>query len=155
MLVVADKTMGKLYAIRGDGHGVYGKFYKAIGAGWYQKQPYGNAASFSQEERDEAYAWIDGRTPFPEGHLSALKSEVKEQHIFVRITLLTIFTTIMAWTITSATYYMHDNLECKTVPASGSALCIWPLKLIAFVSENQIQFYKIAMAEIIALVGVS
>jgi hypothetical protein len=156
MLAVADKTMRKLYAIRGgQGHGAYGKFHEAIGAGWYQKQPYGNAAYFSQEEQEEAHAWIDGRTPFPEGHLTALACKVKEQHIFVRIVFLTIFTTVMAMTITWAAYSLHEKLDCQNFPGSGSAPCIWSLKLIAFVNEHQNQFLELAGAEIFALVGIS
>ena len=157
MLVVADRTMGKLYAIRGgQGHGAYEKLYdEAIDAGWYQKQPYGIAASFSQEEQEEAHAWKGGRTPFPEGHLNALKSKIKEQHIFVRIVFLTIFTTVMAMTITWAAYLMHEKLECKNFPASSSSPCIWPLKLIADVNEHQNQFFDVAFTEFIILVGIS
>ena len=156
MLVVTDRTMGKLYAIRGGhGHGVYEKFYEAIDAGWYQKQPYGNAAAFSLEEREEAHAWIDGRTPFPEGQLNAMKSKVKEQHIFVRIMLLSIFTTLMSSIIVKAAYLLHDNMDCKHFPASGSVPCIWSLKLITLANERQNEVFKFIGTQLIALVGVS
>ena len=154
MLVVADQTMCKLYAIRGGkGHGVYDKFYKAIDAGWYQKQPYGNAATFSPEEKDEAHAWISGRTPFPEGHVNVMKSMLKEQNIFVRIVLMTIFVTFVAMICIQATYYLHDKLECKTFPASASSPCIWPLHLLTAVSENLNDFYRVAMGEVIILIA--
>ena len=139
MLVVADKTMGKLYALRGGrGHGIYEKFYEAIDAGWYQKQPYGNAASFSQEERDEANAWIGGREPFPEGRLRLLeRSKIKEQHIFVKLLLLTFISTIFALALTKTAYFAHGKMECPNFSASGSVPCIYAHKIIAYVNEYQ------------------
>ena len=154
MLLVADKTMGKLYAIRGgQGHGVYEKFHEAIGAGWYQKQPYGNAASFSQEERDEAHAWIDGREPFPEGRLRLLESKIKEQHIFVKLLLLTFISTIFALALTKTAYFAHGKLECPNFPAPGSVPCIYAHKIIAYVNEYQRSLHEFVGAQLTALVG--
>ena len=154
MLVVADKTMGKLYAIRGGhGHGVYDKFCKAIDAGWYQKQPYGNAVTFSEEEQDEARAWIDGREPFPEGRLRSLESNVKEIHIFVKLLLLTLITTIFAVYLTELAYFVHDKMDCPKFPASGSPPCIYAHKIIAYVNEYQSRFFEFVGAQLTALVG--
>ena len=154
MLVVADKTMGKLYAIRGgQGHGVYDKFYKAIDAGWYQKQPYGNAATFSEEEEDEARAWIDRREPFPEGRLRLLESNLKQQHIFVKLLMLTFITTIFAVYLTRLAYFAHDKMDCPKFPASGSPPCIYAHKVIAYVNEYQSRFFEFVGAQFITLIG--
>ena len=146
----------KVYAIRGGvGHGVYDSFSDALDAGWYQKQPYGNACAFSAEERTKAEIWIETRKPFPENKAGLFAKEMRQQHIFVRILALGIVTTIFMLVIVKISYWVHDTLDCRNYPANITPPCTYANKLIALVSEKQVHIYNLIGAELLICIGLA
>jgi len=146
----------KLYAIRGGlGHGVYENFSDALDAGWYQKQPYGNACTFSQDERTKAEVWINNRRPFPENRAGLFAKDMRQQHIFVRILALCIITTIFMLVLNKIAYFVQDKLDCLHYPSSITPPCIYANKLIAFVAEKQVNIYNLIGAELLICIGLT
>ena len=149
------KAEPDLYAVRGGArHGLYTEWWKALDAGWYQKQAFGNCCKFSAGEREQAEAFLNNR-PFAEGRAGAFATNMRQQHIFIRLFALAVVTTIMCAFIVKLAYFTHDTLDCRNFMMSTTMPCIYTHKIISTVAEQQVVMYNLIGAEIVIVIGLA
>ena len=151
----SDGKSGDLYVVRGGaGHGIHKTWAAALNAGWYQKQAFGNCCKFSSSEMKDAEDFL-AHEMFPEGRAGAFATNMRQQHIFIRLFALAVVTTIMCAFIVKLAYFTHDTLDCRNFMMSTTMPCIYTHKIISTVAEQQVVMYNLIGAEIVIVIGLA
>ena len=79
---------------------------------------------------------------------------MKSQHIFVRIFVTTIFSTMFSCIVLYITYVVHNKLECyNLVKTLDSKMCGWLRDVVQVVTKRHTEITQLIGAEVIILIG--
>lgn len=164
------------YVVRGGRNaGIYENWHDAVNAGWFQRQPYGNAVKVESVEDAEAFLAITRECnclcflcdcphtvisththsynslskAFAQGAAGQVKSWVSRQHFVVQFTIFSVTSSITAWFLLELLQWYEGYLECADdIQRKLGPMCMNLNNLQLYVAANVNTLITFAFYEI-------